>query len=369
MELKKVVITQAVRTPWGVPGGTLEPLMSSDLSAPMLKALLERAGVEPSAVDQVIFGQAHPSTMPNNIGHYAWLKAELPVEVPGYTVQINTASALQALRNAYYLIATGNEEICVAGGADSYSAAPFVLRDARNHFYPEHRTFIDSIEEAEQCTQPEAMGRLEQYELSHGGDMSEEAVEFAKASVAKAQAADLSGQICPISYEVRKKGTVTVDRDEWLAKPQSADAPLSPYADGAAAAMLLSEEKAAELGVTPAAEILGFAVAGCDPKQMQTSGALAVEKLLKNKGLTMADIAVLEVVENSAQDVLDTVKALGGSPAVNPLGGALAYGKNDGAEGLIMVMRLVSALKSGEKGVVCVFSAGGQGMAVLVEKK
>ena len=132
--MKKVVITQAARTPWGVPGGTLEPLMSSDMAAPMLKALLERGGVEPTDVDQVIFGQAHPSTMPNNIGHYAWLKAELPVEVPGHTVQINTASALQAVRSAYYLIATGNEQICIAGGADSYSAAPFVMRDVRNHF-------------------------------------------------------------------------------------------------------------------------------------------------------------------------------------------------------------------------------------------
>ena len=154
MGMKNVVIADSLRTAWGRPGGGLAPFMSSDFSAKLLTALLERTGVAADAVDQVIFGQAHPSTMPNNIGHYAWLKAELPVEVPGYTVQSCSGSALQAVRNAYYLIATGDESICVAGGADSYSAAPFVLRDARNHFYPQHRTFIDSIEEADLYTQP-----------------------------------------------------------------------------------------------------------------------------------------------------------------------------------------------------------------------
>ena len=367
MNMKKVIIADSVRTAWGKPGAGLAPFISSDFSAKILTELLSRTGVEAAAVDQVVFGQAHPSTMPNNIGHYAWLKAELPVEVPGYTVQSCSGSALQALRNCYYLIATGNENICVAGGADSYSAAPFVLRDARNHFYPQNRTFIDSIEEAEQCTQPRPMSRKEQYELAHGVDLSDEAVKFAQQSITKAQAADCAGQILPISYEVRKKGTITVDKDELL-DSASADKALSPYADGAAVTMLMSEDKANELGIKAQAAICGFAVAGCDPTKQQTAGALAVEKLLKNKGLTMADIAVIEVIENSAQDVLDTVKTLGGSPEVNPMGGALAYGKNDGAEGIAMLMRLVASLKEGQKGILCTYTAGGQGMAALIEK-
>lgn len=366
--MKKVVIADSVRTAWGKPGAGLAPFISSDFSAKIISELLSRTGVDAHAVDQVIFGQAHPSTMPNNIGHYAWLKAELPVEVPGYTVQSVSGSALQALRGCYYLIATGNEQVCLAGGADSYSAAPFVLRDVRNHFYPKDRTFIDSLEEAERCTQPEPMGRQEQYELAHGKTVSAEAVEFAKASQAKAAAADPSDEILPISYEVRKKGTVTVDKDEYLAAPADPTAALSPYADGAAVTLLMSEDKAKQLGITPKAAVCGFAVAGCDPKKQQTAGALAVEKLLKNKGLSMDDIAVLEVIENSAQDVLDTVKALGGKPQVNPLGGALAYGKNDGAEGIAMLMRLVKALKSGQKGILCTYTAGGQGMAALIEK-
>ena len=301
MNMKKVVIADSVRTAWGKPGGGLSPFLPSDFSAELLKKLLERTGVEATAVDQVVFGQAHPSTMPNNLGHYAWLKAELPVEVPGYTVQSCSGSALQALRNCYYLIATGNENICIAGGADSYSTAPFALRDVRNHFYPQHRTFIDTIEEAELYTQPEPMSRQEQYELAHGEGVGEEAAAYAEASIARAQAADCSAEIVPISYEVRKKGTVTVDKDERLGTA-AADEALSPYADGAAVTMLMSEEKAAELCIEPKAAVCGFAVAGCDPKKQQNAGAMAVQKLLKNKGLTMDDIAVLEETGSSVSN-------------------------------------------------------------------
>ena len=99
MNMKRVVIADSVRTAWGKPGGGLAPFMSSDFSAKLLVELLARTGVDANAVDQVAFGQAHPSTMPNNIGHYAWLKAELPVEVPGYTVQSCSGSAVQALRS------------------------------------------------------------------------------------------------------------------------------------------------------------------------------------------------------------------------------------------------------------------------------
>lgn len=367
--MKKVVITQAARTPWGVPGGTLEPLMSSDMAAPMLKALLERGGVEPTDVDQVIFGQAHPSTMPNNIGHYAWLKAELPVEVPGHTVQINTASALQAMRSAYYLIATGNENICIAGGADSYSAAPFVMRDVRNHFYPQHRVVIDSIVEAEECTQPQPMSRKAQYEKAYGEGEPPEAAEYRKASAerAAAYAEKAAAQIVPMSYTVRKKGEIIIDKDEWLTKGVGEE-PLAPYADGAAALLIMSEEKAGEKGLKPLAELQGFAVVGADPTAPQETGAAAVQKLLKNKGLTLADVAVVEIIENSAQDVLHVMEQLGEGPAVNPVGGALTFGKNDGAEGIFMVMRLMDALQPGQKGVACIYSPGGMGMAALIEK-
>ncbi len=367
--MNKVIIADIVRTPWGKPCGSMEKFMSSDFSAPILKKLLERNELDPLAVDQVVFGQSMPTTMPNNIGHYAWLKAELPVDVPGYTVQSVAGSALQALRNSYYLIATGNEGVCIAGGADSYSAAPFVMRDVRNHFFAKDRGVIDTLDEAECCTQPEPMSRMEQYEKAHGTELTEEQKAFAAESRAKAEKfAELCGDaVVSLSYTDRKKGEIIVSKDEWLGS--EAEGSLAPYADGGAVALLASEEKAAELGLTAKAEILGFAVAGCDPVKQQTSGAAAAAKLLKNKGLTVEDIACLEIIENSAADVFETVEALGFKGKVNPLGGALAFGKCEGAEGIAMLMRLVASLEKGQYGVACTYSAGGQGMAVLVEKK
>ena len=368
MDKKKVVIADIVRTPWGKPCGSMEKFMSSDFSAPILKKLLERNELDPLAVDQVVFGQSMPTTMPNNIGHYAWLKAELPVDVPGYTVQSVAGSALQALRNSYYLIATGNEGVCIAGGADSYSAAPFVMRDVRNHFYAKDRGVIDTLDEAECCTQPEPMTRMEQYEKAHGAEMTEQQKAFAAESRAKAEKfAEVCGDaVVSLSYTDRKKGEIIVSKDEWLGA--EADGPLAPYADGGAVALLASEEKAAELGLTAKAEILGFAVSGCDPVKQQSAGAAAAAKLLKNKGLSVDDIACLEVIENSAADVIETVEALGFKGKVNPLGGALAYGKCDGAEGIAMLMRLAASLEEGQYGVACTYGAGGQGMAVLIKK-
>lgn len=370
METNKVVIVDVLRTPWCKPGRAMERFMSSDLSAPLLLKLLERTGVAPELVDQVIFGQAYPSTMPNNIGHYAWLKAELPVEVPGYTVQSNTASALQAVRNAYYLIASGNEQICIAGGADSYSAAPFVMRNVRNHFYPQDRKVIDSIEEGECCTQPVFMSREEQYHKAHPAQTDEQAEAYSSQSRKKAAqfSARCAGQVVPISYVDRKKGEIIFADDDWLVEQECVSGPLSPHADGAAVTMLMSSEKAEELGIKPLAEICGFAVDGGDPIQRQMTGAAAAKKLLARKGLAMDDVAVVEILENSAADVLETAKALGSAPKVNPLGGALAYGLNDGAEGIAMLQRLVASLESEQLGLLCIYGAGGQGMAALIKK-
>lgn len=370
MENIKVVIADIARTPWGKPNGSMEKLTSSDLAAAVLKKLLERTGVAADVVDQVVFGQAHPSTMPNNIGHYAWLKAELPVEVPGYTVQSNTASALQAVRSAFYLIASGNEQVVIAGGADSYSAAPFVMRDVRNHFHSQDRVIIDSLDEAERCTQPVQMSRLAQYQKVHPAQQSAQAKAFAVKSHENAGhfKALYGSQLTGVSYTDRKNGEIRITDDEWLASAPGSDEPLAPYADGAAATMLMSAQRAAALGIVPKAELLGFAVAGGDTVNRHETGAASAKKLLQSKNLSMKDIAVVEVLENSAQDVLSTVQALGGAASVNPLGGALAYGLNDGAEGIAMLDRIVVALNPGQIGLLCLYGAGGQGMSALVCK-
>lgn len=368
MDKKKVYITGLARTPLGCPGMSLERFASSDLAAKVIKALLERQHLDPSAVGQVVFGQSLPSTMPNNIGHYAWLKAELPVEVPGYTVQANASSGLQALRNAYNLIATGNEEIVLAGGADSYSAAPFVMRDVRLHFYPQDRFMIDSLDEAECCTQPEPMSRLEQFEAAHGKERSEEEKAFAAAGEEKAaRLKDAEADVLvPMSYTDRKKVEVVIAEDEWPGKVK--EGPLSPRSDCAAAALLASEKAVKAYGLAPIAELCGFAYSGSDPKHPERAGAAAGKKLLEAQGLTAEDIAYFEIRENSAADVLAIAAALGiPLSRINPFGGALAFGNCDGAEGLLMVSRLAAALKSGERGLIMSYSAGGMGLAALIK--
>lgn len=368
MKEQRVFVTNVVRTALGAPGKGLDRFMSSDLAAKAILRLLEKNALDPLAVDQVVFGQSLPSTMPNNIGHFAWLKAELPVDVPGYTVHSNADSGLQALRNAYNLVATGNEGVVLAGGADSYSAAPFVMRDVRLHFFPQDRIVIDSLDEAECCTQPEPMSRKEQFEKAHGEE-SEAAKAFREAEDGKAAAlADLLGdELVPMSWVDRKKGEIVISADEWPGKAK--EGPLSPNADCAAVTLAVSEEALAEKGLKPAAELLGFAVSGASPDAFEKAGAAAVARLLEKKGLKAEDIALFEIAENSADDVLETAAALNVPlEKVNPFGGALAFGKCDGAEGILMLQRLLHALAPGEYGVIALYSAGGMGMASLIKK-
>lgn len=368
MKDHRVLLIDTVRTPWGK-GRSMENLLSSDLAAAALLKLLKRTGVAPEAVGQVIFGQEMPSTYPNNIGHYAWLKARLPEEVPGYTVQSNTASGLQAVRNAYYLIASGNEGMCIAGGADSYSTAPFVMRDVRNHFYAKNRMALDAIEEADTCTQPEHFSSMERYRLAYGQTLSAQAKAFQDETRVRARrfSAVCGEQIAQVSYQNRKKGEIILREDGWMAEPDF-ETVLAPHADGAAVAMLVSDTCAERLELPAVAELIGFAVSGGDPKTL-TSGVAAARELLKREDMSITDLAWAEIEESSAEDVLATAKALG-IPAtrINPLGGALSFGRNGAGEGLSMLMRLSTALESGQYGLLCVSSAGGQGMAALIKR-
>ena len=364
--MSKVVLIDAVRTPYGRMGGSLSRLDSADLAAALLKALAQRNPVELETVGHIVFGQSHPSTSPNNIGHYASLLARYPESIPGYTVHSNCACGLQALRSAYYLIASGSEDICIAGGADSYSFAPFAIRDARISFPESSRVIVDTMDEAEKFTQPQPMSRVERYEAVYG-TRSEEALEYQCHSLVAARAATdtATDRIIPVSYTERKKGEIVVSADELLERDAM---PLLPeYADGAAAAMLMNSVRAKELGLKPLAEIVGFCVAGGQPLTRQTPGAETAKKLLNRKGVSVGDLALVEIMENSADEVLDTVAALDvDSKIVNTAGGSLSYGRNEGAEGITMILHLLDKLESGQLGLACVNSAGGQGMAVLL---
>lgn len=364
--MSKVVLIDAVRTPYGKMGGALSRLDSADLASALLKAMAQRNLVDLERIGHIVFGQSHPSTSPNNMGHYASLLARYPESIPGYTVHSNCASGLQAFRSAYYMIASGAEDICIAGGTDSYSFAPFAIRNARVSFPESSRVITDTIDEAEKFTQPKPISRAERYESVYG-DRSEKALVYQKASLEAARGAQMSRWIVPVSYTDRKKGEIVISADELL---QSDALPTLPeYADGAAAAMLMTQEMTEELGLVPLAEVMGFGVAGSNPLKRRTPGADAALKLLKRKGVSAGELALVEIMENSAEEVLDTIDALGVSgDVVNTAGGSLSFGRNEGAEGISMIIRLVEKLKGGEMGLACINSAGGQGMAVLLRR-
>lgn len=367
MEKKKVVITGIARTPWGKPEGKMEHFISSDLLAKILPVVLERSGISGDDVGQTIFGQSRPTTMPSNLGHYAWLKARLPEHVPGYTVQSVSGSAIQALRSAYYLIASGNEEICVAGGADSYSAAPFVIRNARNHFNERDRVIIDTLQEAEECTQPEPISRKNQFEFRYPSASIEDSAPYRSESLSRAKNYT-DKTISPISYMEKKKGEVTISEDEWLMEREGYDAVLAPNADGAVAMVLMDAEKAEQMGIPSIAEIVSFAVTADNYRSITDAGVAAVRKLLSANGITMEDIGAVEILENSAEDVIYIRDKIGAQNKCNLNGGALAFGLNDGAEGAFMVSRLIDALEPGARGVCCIYSPGGLGIAMLIQK-
>lgn len=371
MSQREVVLIDAMRTPLGKPFGSLSRFASHDLAAAAIIALLKRTGTNGETLDHTIFGQAHPSTYPSNVGHYAPLLARVPEKVPGYTVHANSASGLQALRNAYYLVASENADVCLAGGVDSYSAAPFVMRNIRRHFSPADRAIADTIDEAECWTQPVPESRRENYEKNYGLSLSPEALEFALNARRRGRTPDpeLQQRIVPMAYQDRKKGTVTVTQDEWITGDDRVEL-LAPYADGACAALLMDSRRAQALGLRPLLTLEGFCTAGTGPEQWQMSGVKALQKLLSRRGLSLSQLDCLEIQENSAADVLSMVRALDigpDSPAVNPGGGALSLGKNDGADGVIMLLSLALSLqrRGGGRGAVCISSAGGLGMALL----
>lgn len=373
MIMKRAAIIDIIRTPWGIPGGAMAKLKSHDLAATVLSALSARNGTIPDGLDHIIFGQALPSTFPSNIARYASLLLRWPENIPAYTVQSNCASGMQALRSAYYLIASGNADVIIAGGADSFSAAPFVMRDVRFSFNESNRVIYDTITESEVWTQPTPMTREEKLgELVLREKISDdEQKDFAIASRQGFMNARelMVKHIAPVTVTDRKYGDTIITNDEYPEKPFMITA---PYADGAAAVLLMSEARVKQLGLNPVAWIRGFAVEGCLPEYQEKGAPGAVQKLLAAKSIAPGDIGCLELYEDTAAGAIAGKRALaaiGMKAEVNIYGGALSIGKNGGGDGLVMLVSLILSLAGtgSHYGVAAMSSSGGQGIAVLLE--
>jgi acetyl-CoA C-acetyltransferase len=398
-DMQEVVVVSAARTPIGSIGGTLVSIQPEDILTIALEAAVERAGVGKEVIDEVIIGQAKQTTDAPNIARVSSLSARIPESTPAYTVHRQCASGMQALLNAVQQIRCGDSAVVLAGGVESMSTAPFYLRDARFGVGSGSVRFLDPNTESQPNSQPKSIYGV--FNMIQTADnvaekyaVTREACDaFALASQQKAVVAIDAGrfrdEITPVEVPRRKGDALRFDTDEY--PKHDADigkmAKLRPIFeggvttagnasgrnDGAVALMLMSAEKAAELGVKPMAAILGGCAAGVDPKFMGMGPVLATQKLLSRlPGMKLTDFGLVEINEAFAAQAVACVRKLGINPEiVNVNGGAIALGHPLGMSGARICTTLIyEMLRSGTKyGLASICVAGGLGMAMAFEKR
>lgn len=392
MAANDIVILSGARTAIGTFGGSLAAIPPIDLATTVTKAALERAGVSPDQVGQVVFGHVI-NTEPRDmyLGRVAMLDAGIPYTTPALNVNRLCGSGAQAIVSATQALMLGDADFAVAGGAESMSRSPYAMTSARFGAKMGDQKILDMMTGALTC--PMGTGHMgvtaENVAAEH--DISREAQDaFAMESQRRAAAAIEAGyfkdQIVPVEIKSRK-GIVAFDTDEHP-KETSLDklAGLKPVFqkggsvtagnasginDGAAAVVLARAEAAEAAGLKPLARILGYAVAGVRPEVMGIGPVPAVEALLAKTGLKAEDFDVIESNEAFASQALAVNKGLGLDPAkVNPNGGAIALGHPVGATGVILTVKALYELErtGGKKGLITMCIGGGQGIAIAIER-
>jgi acetyl-CoA C-acetyltransferase len=390
--LTNVVISSAARTAIGSYGKSLAGVAPTDLGATAAKAAIERAGIEPGQVDHVVFGNViHTEPADAYMARVVGMKAGVPQETPAFTVNRLCGTGVQALVSACQGIQSGDVSVALAGGAESMSRAPMWLSDGRWGSKMGPAPVVDPVQAA--LTDPFhdiKMGVTAENLAERMGITREDQDTFAVESHRRASAAQEAGrfddEVVPVSVRVRKD-TVDFTRDEHIRHEvdQAAMAKLPPIFkkeagtvtagnasgmnDAGAALVLMSEEKAAELGAPVRAKVLAYASCGVDPQIMGIGPVPAVRKVLERAGVTLDDIGVIELNEAFAAQALAVMRDLELDPArVNPNGGAIALGHPIAATGAAITTKLLSEMdrEGHELGLVTLCIGGGQGIAMLL---
>jgi acetyl-CoA C-acetyltransferase len=389
--MEDVVIVSGVRTAIGRFQGGFANTPASDLGAAVIRAAVERAGIAPEQIDQVVLGCVGQVMEDAYIARHAAVKAGLPVEVPAYTVNRICGSGLEAINTAARWIQCGDAEVVVAGGAENMSMLPHYLRNARTGYRLGDGALEDGILHV--LTDPfnrYHMGvTAENLALEHEVSRVTQD-EYALRSQQRASAAIAEGrfeaEILPIEVRTGRE-TRVIDRDEHPRETSAeALAGLKPafkeggsvtagnasgINDGAAAVVLMSQAKAAALGVSPKLRLVAKAEAGVRPEVMGSGPIPAVEKAMERAGLTMDDIDVVELNEAFGSVAAACGAALGiGVEKLNPNGGAIALGHPVGATGAILVVKLMHELerRKARYGLASLCIGGGQGIASIFER-
>ncbi|EPY2274680.1 acetyl-CoA C-acetyltransferase [Clostridium sp. FAM 1755] len=391
--MKNVVIASAVRTPIGKFGGTLKSISAIELGTIVIKEALKRANVKPEDVDEVIMGNVLQAGLGQNSTRQSAVAAGIPVEVPSFTINKVCGSGLRSVSLAAQLIKLGDDDIVVAGGTENMSAAPYLLEKARWGQRMGDGKIVDEMirDGLWESFNDYHMGVTAENIAEQWGITREEQDEFSAKSQQKAEKAVKEGrfkeEIVPVVIK-SKKGETVFDTDEFprfgttkesLSKLRPAfkkDGTVtagnaSGINDGAAALVIMSEEKAKELGVKPLAKIVSYGSSGVDPKIMGYGPFYATKKTLERANLKIEDMDLIEANEAFAAQSLAVAKDLGfDMEKVNVNGGAIALGHPIGCSGARILTTLLYEMekRDSKRGLATLCIGGGMGTAIVIER-
>ena len=391
---KKVVLAGACRTAIGKMGGALSNTPAADLGAIVIKEALNRAGVKPEMVDEVKMGCVIQAAQGQNVARQASIKAGLPIEVPAITINVVCGSGLKCVNDAATMIMAGEADIVVAGGMENMSMAPYAMTKARFGYRMNNATIIDTMvnDALTDAFNHYHMMITAENVCDKYGITREELDEFSANSQQKCEAAIAAGkfddEIVPVPVKVKKE-MVDFKKDEGPRAGTTAESlsklrccsgkegglvtagNASGINDGAAAVVVMSEEKAKELGVKPMATFVCGALGGVDPSIMGVGPVAATKKALAKANMSLDDIDIIEANEAFAAQSVAVGKDLGFDlKKLNPNGGAIALGHPVGASGCRILVTLLHEMQKADakKGLATLCIGGGMGCTTIVER-
>ena len=391
---KKVVLAGACRTAIGKMGGALSNTPAAELGSIVIKEALNRAGVKPEQVDEVLMGCVIQAAQGQNVARQASIKAGLPIEVPAVTLNVVCGSGLNCVNQAAAMIMAGQADIVVAGGMENMSMAPYAMTKARFGYRMNNATIVDTmVNDALTDAFNHYHMMITAENICDRWNLTREALdEFSANSQQKAEKAmaehKFDDEIVPVPVKVKKQivefkvdeGPRPGTTVETLAKLRCCSGKeggmvtagnASGINDGAAAIVVMSEEKAKELGVTPMATWVQGALAGVEPEIMGIGPVAATRKVMEKTGLTVDDMDLIEANEAFAAQSVAVARELGFDMSkVNVNGGAVALGHPVGASGCRILVTLLHEMqkRDAKKGLATLCIGGGMGCATIVER-
>lgn len=394
--MQDIAILSAVRTPIGNIGGTLKNIQPEKLLEIVFSGAIEKAGIKASDIDEVIAGQTKQSTDAPNIARLSSLMAKIPEEIPAYTVHRQCASGLQAIWNGMQAICCGDADVVLAGGVESMSTAPFYIRGARYGVGTGNALLLDPNVESQPRSQPSdiygtfnmiqtADNVAVKYDVSRQ-DQDNFALTSQQNAIAAIDSGRFKDEIIPVIIPQKKGEPIIFDTDEYPKRTTNAEklaklrtifkdgtvtaGNASGRNDGAAAVVLASKEKAAEIGIKPMAVIKACTAVGVDPKYMGIGPVPAINKLLKKVNWKIENVDLFEINEAFAAQAVACAKELNlPLNRLNVNGGAIALGHPLGCSGTRIIVTLVHEMvkRGSKRGIAAICVAGGLGMAAAVE--